>query len=437
MSRNNLRVIQFKPKLPKLSKTEMKVLGLLIEVGELIAPLYLQQENQKFMGANFYPHDASKKEIEEAAKKNPDILSPYTIVERVNGKLVATPYHVKYVKLLEPIADKLNQTASITQNKEFGKILKLQAKALLTGFYEEAIIARLKAKPYILDIYIGPDDHHDDQMFFAKASYQVWVGIVDLKATKTFSQYKELILSVRRKALIPSQIIGNTKQVKTRVEDVVLFSGLLAKTKFVGVNSPSDLSFVEKHGLEIVLFKQVNEQRVREQIVPTFEKIFSKQFRESFSLEDLKRGNMDYIALHELAHSYLHFKNANENLQELFPVIRELAATALGIRVCGSLLLKDLVTTKQLESMIVAFLCRSFYLAEEMKTEKSMLNYTVGGVIFINFMLESEALRQSKGMNIPNFMKIFVSLQELSSILEKLLSSGTRNDAEFFVKKYS
>ena len=86
--------------------------------------------------------------------------------------------------------------------------------------------------------------------------------------------------------------------------------------------------------------------------------------------------------------------------------------------------------------MIVAFICRSFYLAERRKKDKSMLSYTLGGTIFINFMLENGALKQLKGMTIPNFMKIFVSLHELSSILERLLSSGTREDAEFFVKKY-
>ncbi len=47
-------------------------------------------------GGNFYPYDATKKEIELAAKHNPAIMSPYTFVERRGGTLVAIPYRVKF-----------------------------------------------------------------------------------------------------------------------------------------------------------------------------------------------------------------------------------------------------------------------------------------------------------------------------------------------------
>lgn len=437
MDKNQSRLVKFESQSIKLTKNETQVLKLLVEAGEMIVPIYQLQENPEFLGANFYPHDATKEEIEKAAKSNLQILSPYTVVERADGKLVAIPYHIKYAKLLEPLADKLNQAARVTNNKNLAKLLKLQAKALLTGSYEEAIVAKLKMAIYKLDFSIGPDDRLDDQLFFAKASYEGWVGIVDLDQTKTLNKYKDLILGARRKALIPSEIINyNISNVNTKMEDVALISGLLAKTKFVGLNFPSDLSIIEKNGLEVVLFKQINELRLNEQILPIFKRLFSRDFRKSFTVDDLRRGNMEYVVLHELAHSYLNYRNANKNLQDLSPAIKELAATALGIRVCGSLLLKDMVTIKQLESMIIAFLCRSYYLVEKRKNDKSMLNYTLGGSVFINYMLESGALKQLKGMAFPNFTKIFVSLHELSSILERLLSSGTRKDAEDFIKKY-
>ncbi|MDO8498891.1 MAG: hypothetical protein Q7S44_03840, partial [bacterium] len=71
----NEPLIEFNPKLPKLSSNEKTVLKLLVEAGKLIAPLYKLQENQNFPGANFYPHDVSKEEISKAAKKDPEILS--------------------------------------------------------------------------------------------------------------------------------------------------------------------------------------------------------------------------------------------------------------------------------------------------------------------------------------------------------------------------
>ena len=57
-------IIKFNPKLPKLKSSESQVLKLLIEAAKLVAPIYALQENHKYPGANFYPHEVSKREIE-------------------------------------------------------------------------------------------------------------------------------------------------------------------------------------------------------------------------------------------------------------------------------------------------------------------------------------------------------------------------------------
>ena len=129
-------LVEFSPKLSGLTANQRKVLNLLVEAAKLIVPIYELQENQKYPGANFYPKGVKKEEIERVARDNPEILSPYTIVEMKNGKLTAVPYHEKYAKLLKPIHEKLLQAAKITDNKEFVKRLELQANALLDGSYD-------------------------------------------------------------------------------------------------------------------------------------------------------------------------------------------------------------------------------------------------------------------------------------------------------------
>ncbi|OGE64512.1 hypothetical protein A3I48_03570 [Candidatus Daviesbacteria bacterium RIFCSPLOWO2_02_FULL_36_7] len=429
MKQNNQPLIEFNQKLPKLSKNESQVLKLLVEAGRLIIPVYLEQEKQVDLKID-------KKEVEQVAKKDPNILSSYSVIEKLDGKLIAIPYHVKYAKFLKPIAEKLEEAAKLTENKEFGKALKIQAKALLDGTYEQAIAAWLKVKPYILDISIGPVEHFDDQLFSGKASYQAWVGTLDTEGTKRLNRYKTITLSARRKALEAQERIDNLDKVKAKTIDVILFSGFMAKAKFVGVNFPMNINTVKKYGSEITIFNQPNDLRLKEQIMPTFQNIFSKFFRGGFSSEDIRRGNLRYIALHELAHSYLYYKNAVANLKDLFISIYELAATVLGLRMAGLLLLEDVITSKQLESMIVTFLCRSFYLVRQHKQDRFMVNRALGSAIFINYMRESGALKQSRGLIVPNFMKIFVSSHELSNTLERLLSSGTRQDAQDFIKKY-
>lgn len=428
---NNQAIIEFNPKLSKLSKNESQVLKLLVEAGKLIVPIYLEQEKQVKI-------EVSKKEIEQAAKKDPSILSPYTVIKKVGSELVVTPYHIKYADFLKPIAEILEKAAELTENKEFGKALKIQAKALLDGTYEQAIAAWLEIKPYILDISIGPLHHYDDQLLLAKASYHAWVGVVDQEGTDRLNNYKIITLSARRRALVPKERIDlDPDKIKAKVIDVVLYSGIMAKTKFVGLNLPMNVNIVEKYGAQVTLFNQPNDIRLEEQVLPSFNRIFSKQFREGFSLEDLRRGYLRTTALHELAHSYLYYRSATKNLQDLFQVIYELAATVLGLRLAGTLLLKDRITNKQLESMIVAFTSRSFYQMGRDTASKFMINYALGGTVFINFMLENGALKRSDSLISVNFTKVFVSLQELSYILENLLSYGTRKDAEEFIRKYT
>lgn len=432
----NKPIVTFLPKLPKLTKTEKAVLKLLIEAGKLVALVYEEQENHKFPGANFYPHDATKEEIEKAAKMDPAILSPYTVVERKDGKLIAVPYHEKYKNLLAPVAEKLNQAAKISQNRDFAQRLQVQAETLLSGNYEKATISWMTMKPNILDMNIGPIERYDDKLFFVKTAYQAWVGVMDQKNTHKVNDYQKMILSAKRKVSMPSEKVDYYDKVQIRIDETLLFSGLIARTMFVGVNLPNDPNLMERYGSEITIFKQVNDYRFKNEILPAFEKNFSPDFKKLFTLKEIKDGSLYLIVLHELAHTYLRYRDTEKRLKDLFPIIDELAAYIMGIKVCGSLLLKDAVTTKQLEAIMLSFIARSFYLILHEKENHSKYHYVMGSIILINYLLESEAIKSSRGISWPNFMKMYFSFDELASILGRLLSWGTYSDAQAFIKKY-
>src|SRR3989344_3123615 len=433
----NKPLVEFNPRISGLTENQKKVLKLLIEAAKLIIPVYEQQENQKYPGANFYPHWITKQEIENAAREDTKIFSPYTIVEKKNGKLLAIPYHEKYARLLEPIAEKLRQAANITENKEFAKRLELQADALTDGNYDESSIYWMSMKPYVLNINIGPVERYDDKLFFIKTSYQAWVGVMDKKETERVFKYKDVILSARRKVIMPSEKIDYYDKVQVRVDDSLIFTGLMSRTKFVGVNLPNDPELMEKYGSEITISKQANEARFDEEVLPAFNKLFSHEFSGQFSEDDLKSGSLYLVVLHELTHTYLRYRSSERNLQDLFPVIDELAAYVMGIKVCGSLLLKDIMSQKQLESIIIAYLGRSFSLIQKGNdNDKSRMHYAIGGTIFINYLLESGALKEAGGIHWPNFAKIYYSLDELATILERMLYQGTRADAEALIKRF-
>ena len=95
---------RFPAHIQNLPSNERRALQKLIAAAEIIGGLYDKQKNPKYSGANFYPHDAAREEIENAAKRDPSILDPYTLVERnAAGRLVAVPYGKKFRKELTAI----------------------------------------------------------------------------------------------------------------------------------------------------------------------------------------------------------------------------------------------------------------------------------------------------------------------------------------------
>ncbi len=420
-----------------LSTTEKKVLQKLIAAAKETASIYAQQENRANNGANFYPRDATKKEILEASKKNPEILSPYTVVERKNGKLIAIPFHVKYKKPLQKIAKLIREAAKISDNQAFANRLMLEANSLLDGNYEASDIYWLSMKPYKLGFVIGPIERYDDKLFFKKCSYQAWVGIRDEQNTVDAITFKNFIVGARRKVLVPSEKIDFLDKIQIRVDNTILFSGLIAKFMFTSANLPNDVHIMERYGSTVTIFKPSFDLKFTEERHPIFHAVFEEQFQEYYPDEILEVGSIRNAYLHEISHQLLRYRDSELRLKEYFPIFDEITASVFGVKSCGSLLLKNAITEKELEAIIVMFIALAFSWWLSYLKNPAVIHYAQGFAIAINFFLESGALREAQGFYWPNFTKLFVSLSELSDTLERILAVGTYEDAKKFTEKYA
>lgn len=433
----NIPIVRFPAKDLNLTANEKKVLDKLIKAAESIAPIYQQQENSNYTGANFYPYDATKEEILQAARDNPEIVSPHTMVERNGkGKLIAIPYHVKFKKELEKTVSLIREAAKLTQNKEFSRRLYLQADALTEGSYDVSDIYWITMKPYKLDIAIGPIDRLDDRLFFKKASFEAWVGVIDEYKTKKAKIIQQAIYDVRRKSFTLSQKANFLDKTKLRVDKTLVFSGLFARGMFTSNSLPVDPQLMEKYGIEITFFDTSLDIKFTNQHYPIFKRIFEKNFQSEYSEEMLREGSFRNVLLHEIGHSLLRFKDAEERFKELFPVIDELSATIYGIKSCGPLVLKGIMTEKELEAIMIMFICRAFTWWIDSQKQKSVEAFAIGHAIAINHFLANGALKESAGISWPNFSKMFLGIEELSDALEALISMGKYQDAKGVIEKY-
>src|SRR3989338_6466600 len=198
-----------------LSDKERGLVSYLMQAVEATDDLYQRQKNSALPGANFYPPDASKKEIEQAAKKNPAILDPYTFVERAGNAKV--------------------------------------------GFV------------------LGAFDRYLDQLFFRKRAYMGWVGILDEPRTREMAEFTKAFLSGDRKHLHGAKN-AQVPQARIRVEDTLVFAGLIGDFSFVGSSLPSfaDAEFIKRYGTMFTMFKPSLANRF-ESIFEIFRTVFSQE----------------------------------------------------------------------------------------------------------------------------------------------------------------
>jgi hypothetical protein len=434
--KNDQFIKEFRVETKELSENEKKVLEKLTAAAKLVAPIYKKQQNPTFEGANFYPHDTTKAEIEEAAKKNPKILDPYTIVKKRNGKLTAVPYHIEYKSEVAEIAKLILEAAALTDNDAFCRRLELQAEALLNGTYPVADVYWLTMKPYKIDIVIGPIERYDDKLFFTKCAYQSWVGLIEETETKEATKFQNTIYLSHRRRFEPFHKVDFLDKIQVRVDKTLIFSGLIARYGFTSTNLPNDLELMEKFGSEITIFTPSFEEKFEKLHYPIFRQVFEENFQTSYSSDILKRGSLHNTILHEISHPLMRYRGSEFRLKELFPIFDEILASVYGVKACGILLLKNVISQKELEAIMVMFICKAFSWWCDYLKEPTTIYYTKGYAIALNYFLKNESLKETGGISWPNFSKLFASFDELAEILEKLLSVGSYKEAKGFVDQY-
>ncbi len=420
-----------------LLKNEKLVLEKLIKAAGLIADIYELQINDKFPGANFYPSDITAEELTQADGENPLILNPYTIVERnKDGRLEAIPYHIKYAKQLEPVVKLLREAADSAINKEFAKRLVVQADALELGTYEAADIYWLSMPQSKIHIVIGPIEKYEDRLMYRKNCYSATVGVMDVQATQDANDLKEALLSFEKKGFSLSQRVEASKRLQIRVDTPAILSGLDARASFAATYLPNDPVLMERYGSEIIIYKDVVKENFEDRYLPTFKKLFEKDFQKSYTEDILLSAAQKLLLIRQISVSLVKYRDANQRLGDLYSVINEMASHVLSVKNAGTLLLKDVITQKEMESMMIMLLCRAYSSITVSESVKSMTHYSLGYAIAINYFKESGALVEGQGVSWLNFTKMFVALNNLAAILERILAFGDRSDAERLIEQY-
>lgn len=429
---------KFNPDLSDLSSKERLLVDKLILAGELIVPLYLKHKNDKYLGANFYPPDATKEEIEQAAKKNPAILDPYTSVERdKTGKLIAIPYHLKFKEELKKVSQVLIEAAKLSDDKNFSNYLKTLASSLLNGNYRKGEKAWLKTVSSKFGFVIGPIEAYLDKLFHKKTAYKSIIGVLNERKTKEAQKIKETILVSSKKTLLPAKRV-NAFQLNVRVEKTILFSGLTAEFGPTGGTLPNDFFLIEKYGSILTIFEDSLKERFKKDHLPIFKTIFDKNFQERYSEKELYEASFRCILVHEIGHNLIYYQGAQERLQNLYPFLNELYAYILGIERCQTLCLKNIFSSEELEMILIMHICRNFTWWFDFLKLSEASSHAIGSILMQNFFLKEKAIEidKKKGILKIDFSRAYFCINECCRFLEYYLSLGSYKEVQEFINAY-
>lgn len=415
-----------------LSEDDKKVLNILKGAVKDVARVYeLQLED------GFYPKGISKKILEEATKKDPEILSPFSFVEKKNGKLEAIPYHQKYAEYLIPISKKIEKAARICKNKSLKRYLKTRAKSLIDGSYSEADIVWLNVKNSNVDFSIGPFERYLDKILFIKRVFQAHVGIIHKEKTAFAEKIKDTLYA---SAKLSTEKYHSTdipkKGVSIFVENCLATSGYMADTIFSREHFPSDLDVMRQHGAKVLIYQSQIDLRFKKLYYPIFKSLFEKRFAKKYSRELLYEAITFNALVYELGRMLHKFPGSRERLKELYGPIDEANCFASGIEHSKHLVVKGLISQDKLEAMIIMHIV--WMLADWLiyqHNDKINENHVVGGAFLLNSYLSHGALQERGGLSWPNFSKIFFEIETLTYQLVDLLQNGSYSQARQFIKR--
>ncbi len=250
-------------------------------------------------GANFYPTDVTKDELEA---RRDELLGLYTVVRRDStGALMAVPYHEAFREQHERAAAKLREAAQLADDPGLKRYLTLRAQALLTDEYQPSDLAWMDMKGNTIDFVVGPIETYEDQLMGAKAAHEAYVLVKDKEWSDRLSRYATLLPQLQRGLPVPDEY----KQEEPGTDadlgayDVVYYAGdSNAGSKTIAINLPNDEEVQLQKGSRRLQLKNAMRAKFDQILEPIADELIVPAQRSNVTFDAFFANTM----FHEVAH---------------------------------------------------------------------------------------------------------------------------------------
>ncbi|NRA72304.1 MAG: Zn-dependent hydrolase [Gammaproteobacteria bacterium] len=326
---------------------------------------FLSGYQDKALGAQFYPQDITKAEINQA-NASVDATGLYSMIIRdADGKLISRPFSQVFNKELTIASDLLVAASKLADDSEFANYLVMRSKALLNDQFQPSDFAWMAMKNNQIDIVIGPIETYEDQLFGYRASYEAYVLVKDQKWSAQLAKFASFLPALQRGLPVDpaykKEVPGTDADLNAY--DVIYYAGHSnAGGKTIAINLPNDE--------EVQLTKGTRRLQLKNAMQAKFEHILDPIAQVLIAPEQLKHVTFNAFfantMFHEVAHG-LGIKNTlngkgtvRQALKEHASALEEGKADILGLYMITELFKQGELNDGELMDNYVTFMAGIF-----------------------------------------------------------------------------
>lgn len=396
------------------------------------------------IGGGFYPADMSKQEFEGWIAAHPDdeaaFRSPYTVIRRKDGRLIATPYSTEYQRLLERAAVILREAADLSENASLKRFLTLRARAFLSDDYYESELAWMDLDGNI-EIAIGPYEVYDDGLFGYKTAFEMFLTVKNPEESASLDKYKDYLRDME--ANLPVE--ESYKNFKRGFESPIVVSyqvkgggDNVPGVQTIAFNLPNDERVREAKGAKKVILNNVLGAKYDRILAP----IATVVLTENQAGLTAKKHMSNSTLFHELSHSLgpgsltLEGRETNvaAELKELYSGLEEGKADVMGAYNVLYMMERGELTASERDAFLATYFAGLF------RSMRFGLDaaHAKGAAIQYNYYREANAVSwddQAEKFTI-DFDRLAQSISDLTGAFVKVQGDGDYNQAKNFIDTY-
>lgn len=386
-------------------------------------------------GANFYPANITKEELEKAipaAKKD-----QYSLIRRdSSGKLISVPFHIAYREPLQRASALLQRASELAEDPGLKKYLQLRSQALLTDNFTASDIAWLDMKNNTIDVIIGPIENYEDGLYNVRNAYESFVLVKDKQWSQKLAKYVAMLPELQQGLPVDAKYKAEKPGTSSELNayDVVFYSGQAnSGGKTIAVNLPNDEELQKNKGTRRSQLKNAMKAKFDQIMVP-----IASTFIDPSQLDKV---NFDAffanVMFHEVAHglgikSTVNGKGTVRSaLEEQGSWLEECKADILGLYMVTKLVEKGELPgpIENYYTTFMAGILRSVrFSAADAHGKANMLSF--------NFFEEKGAFQKtSDGHYKVNYPAFGNAMNELSNLILTLQGNGDKAGVEKLAKE--